>query len=69
MTEELKKKCVNKGLIALAVLGVIFLLKIIFRKRGEEKRGYYEDLGTKIDHGLENMASKAEELVHPKSST
>ncbi len=68
MNEEMKKKCMNKGLIALAILGGIVLLKIIFRKRGEEKRGYYEGLGEKIDHGLDNLVSKAEGLVHPKNN-
>ena len=65
MNEEVKKSVMNKGLIVLGVIGGIFLLRLIFKKRGEEK-GYYEGLGEKIDHGLDNFANKAEELVHPK---
>ena len=46
--------------------GGVLLLRRIFKNRGEEKRGYCESLGEKIDQGLGCLAGKVVELVDPK---
>ena len=66
MIQQVKKFGTNKVVIALAALGGVLLLKRIFRNRSEEKRGYCESLGEKIDQGLGCLAVKVGEFVDPK---
>ena len=66
MMKQPTKKNRNIILVGLAAVGGFFLLRKFFGKCKEEKQGYCESLGEKIDHGLGHVVHKVGEMVDPK---